>query len=78
MLCVHPQSKWMPHTRHPATEISQSVEAESSPHPPPPPLQPPPASPPAASPGGSVVPVDSSQAGNIHSVYRNVQVGADN
>lgn len=30
-VCAH-SSKWMPHTRHPATGISQSVKAESSPH----------------------------------------------
>lgn len=28
-VCAHP-SKWMPHTRHPATGISQSVETEST------------------------------------------------
>lgn len=29
-VCAH-SSKWMPHTRHPATGISQSVEAETPP-----------------------------------------------
>lgn len=33
-VCAH-SSKWMPHTRHPATGISQSVETERTPSPPP-------------------------------------------